>query len=63
MIKLVLLAEISPDGFAGDIHGCIGFLPYNEQLRQCTEKKLLKTVGAAVYQKCLLFKRLPAVCF
>lgn len=50
MRKLILFAHISLDGFAGDIHGGLSFLSYNEELQQFA-KELVKTVGAAVYGK------------
>jgi dihydrofolate reductase len=50
MRKLVLFAHISLDGFAGDIHGGLDFLSYNEELQQFAEE-LVKTVGAPVYGK------------
>ena len=50
MRKLVLFAHISLDGFAGDIHGGLGFLSYNEELQQYAEA-LIKTVGVPVYGK------------
>ncbi len=50
MRKLVLFAHISLDGFAGDIHGDLHFLSYNEELQQYGEE-LVKTVGTPVYGK------------
>ena len=48
MRELVLFAHISLDGFAGDVHGGLDFLSYNEELQQYAEE-LVKTVGAPVY--------------
>lgn len=48
MRKLVLFAHISLDGFAGDSHGGLGFLSYDEELQQVADE-LVKTVGAPVY--------------
>ena len=50
MRKLVLFAHISLDGFAADSHGGLGFLSYNEQRQQIADE-LVKTVGAALYNK------------
>lgn len=50
MRKLVLFAHISLDGFAGDIHGGLSFLSYDEELQQFAEE-LVKTVGTPVYGK------------
>lgn len=50
MRKLVLFAHISLDGFAGDIHGGLNFLSYNEELQQFAQE-LIQTVGAPVYGK------------
>ena len=50
MRKLVLFAHISLDVFAGDIHGGLDFLSYNEELKQFAEE-LVETVGAPVYGK------------
>jgi dihydrofolate reductase len=50
MRKLVLFAHISLDGFAGDSHGGLNFLSYNEELQQFADE-LVQTVGAPVYGK------------
>ncbi|KQS30641.1 dihydrofolate reductase family protein [Dyadobacter sp. Leaf189] len=50
MRKLVLFAHMSLDGFAGDQQGGLGFLTYNEELRQFADE-LVQTVGAPVYGK------------
>ncbi|MBF9222763.1 dihydrofolate reductase family protein [Hymenobacter ruricola] len=50
MRKLVLFAHISLDGFAGDVHGGLDFLSYNEELQQFADD-LVQTVGAPLYGK------------
>jgi dihydrofolate reductase len=48
MRKVVLFAHMSLDGFAGDIHGGLGFLSYNAELQQFADE-VVKTVGSPLY--------------
>ena len=48
MRKVVLFAHISLDGFAGDIHGGLNFLTYDDELQKYADE-LVKTVGACLY--------------
>ena len=48
MRKVVLFAHISLDGFAGDIHGGLNFLTYDDELQKYADE-VVTTVGACLY--------------
>ena len=48
MRKVVLFAHISLNGFAGDIHGGLNFLTYDDELQKYADE-VVTTVGACLY--------------